>query len=188
MSFLKWILTPGGRKCSERVRAFNSVTQHHSHETTRHIMIISLFLVPRFHHSTGSNQSASCLELTAVGNDDLGTSLARLGAVGLDSLNNILALLNGAEHTMLAVQPGGGDCAEEELGTVGVRTSVGHGEDSGASVLEGEVLVLKLVAVDRLASGAVVVGDGICAGDEAWPECAYDSGNDADGDGVCACT
>merc|ERR1719506_2755925 len=141
MSFLKWILTPGGRKCSERVRAFNSVTQHHSHETTRHIMIISLFLLPRFRHSTRSNQNASCLELTAVGNDDLGTSLARLGAIGLDSLNNILALLNGAEHTMLAVQPGGGDCAEEELGTVGVRTSVGHGEDSGARVLEGEVLV-----------------------------------------------
>ena len=45
------------------------------------------------------------------------------------------------------------------LGAVGVGTSVGHGEDSGAGVSELEVLVLEFVAVDRFASGAVVVGE-----------------------------
>ena len=40
-----------------------------------------------------------------------------------------------------------------------VGTSVGHGEDAGAVVLELEVLILELVAVDGLSSSAVVVGE-----------------------------
>lgn len=59
----------------------------------------------------------------------------------------------------LAVQPGSLDGAQEELGSVGTWTSIGHGEDTGASVLELEVLVLELVAVDGLATGAVVVSE-----------------------------
>lgn len=39
------------------------------------------------------------------------------------------------------------------LGSVGVRASVGHREDARAGVLQGEVLVLELLAVDRLAAG-----------------------------------
>ena len=60
---------------------------------------------------------------------------------------------------MLAVEPGGLGRADEELGAVGVGSGVGHGEDAGAGVLEAEVLVLELVAVDGLAAGAVVVGE-----------------------------
>merc|ERR1711904_733479 len=67
------------------------------------------------------------LELTTVGNDDLGTSLAALGAIALDSLDHFLALLDRAEHTMLAIQPGSRDGAEKELGAVGVGTSICHG-------------------------------------------------------------
>ena len=40
------------------------------------------------------------------------------------------------------------------LAAVGVGASVGHREDTRASVLEREVLVLELLAVDRLASSA----------------------------------
>jgi len=60
---------------------------------------------------------------------------------------------------VLAVQPGGLGGAEEELRAVGVGSSVGHRQDSGSGMLEVEVLVLELVAVDRLASGSVVVGE-----------------------------
>jgi hypothetical protein len=35
-------------------------------------------------------------------------------------------------------------------------TSVGHGEDTGASVLQVEVLVLELLAVDGLATSALL--------------------------------
>ena len=60
---------------------------------------------------------------------------------------------------MLSVEPAGLGGAEEELGAVGVGASVGHGEDSGPGVLQLEVLILELVAVDGLAPGAVVVGE-----------------------------
>lgn len=60
---------------------------------------------------------------------------------------------------MLVVKPLGLDGADEELRPVGVGSGVGHGEDAGASVLQDEVLVLELVAVDGLATGAVAGGE-----------------------------
>merc|ERR1711942_181459 len=60
---------------------------------------------------------------------------------------------------MLAIKPAGLSGADKELGTVGVGASVGHGEGAGVNVLQGEVLILKLVAVDRLATGAVACGE-----------------------------
>merc|ERR1719409_2242779 len=97
------------------------------------------------------NRSSSVLvrvhrlgELAAVGDDDLLGGLARGGADRLDGLDDVHAL---------------GDGAEEKLGSVGVGTRVGHGEDAGAGVLELEVLVGEFGAVDGLAAGAVVVGD-----------------------------
>ena len=38
-------------------------------------------------------------------------------------------------------------------------TGVGHRQDAGAGVLQGEVLVLEFGAVDGLAAGSVVVGE-----------------------------
>jgi len=60
---------------------------------------------------------------------------------------------------VLAVQPAGDGGGEEELAAVGVGAGVGHGEDTFLGVLQGEVLILELVAVDGLAAGAVVVGE-----------------------------
>lgn len=42
---------------------------------------------------------------------------------------------------------------------VRVRAGVGHGEDTGASMLQGEVLISELLAVDGLATSAVEVGE-----------------------------
>jgi hypothetical protein len=42
----------------------------------------------------------------------------------------------------------GDDGGDEELGAVGVATSVGHGEEALLGVLELEVLVLEAVTVD----------------------------------------
>lgn len=60
---------------------------------------------------------------------------------------------------MLAVQPWAGDGGDEELGAVGVGTSVGHGKKTRAGVLLGEVLIRELGAIDRLTTSAVVVGE-----------------------------
>jgi len=59
---------------------------------------------------------------------------------------------------MLAIQPRSLGSANKELRTVGVGSSIGHAEDARASVLEREVLVLELVAIDGLAASSVVVG------------------------------
>jgi len=101
-----------------------------------------------------------CLtELSAVGNDDGRTGGSRLGADSLDGLDDVHAAGDSAVDDVLAVEPVGLDGAEEELGAVGAGAGVGHGEDSGAGVLELEVLVSELLAVDGLASGAVAAGE-----------------------------
>ena len=64
-----------------------------------------------------------------------------------------------AKHAVLAIQPLRLHSAQEELRTVGVGTGVGHGQNTGASVLKGEVLVSKLGAINGLTSGTVAVGE-----------------------------
>lgn len=51
------------------------------------------------------------------------------------------------------------DSADEELASVGVGSSVGHGKNSWTSVLEMEVLILEFVSVDGLSSSSVVVSE-----------------------------
>jgi len=60
---------------------------------------------------------------------------------------------------MLVVQPRGLDSADEELRPIGVGSSVSHGEDAGAGVLQDEVLIGKLLAIDGLATSSIVVGE-----------------------------
>lgn len=62
--------------------------------------------------------------------------------------------ITGVKHL-----PGGVSSANEELGTVGVGSSVGHGQSAQAPMLQGEVLISKLVAIDGLATSSVVVGE-----------------------------
>ncbi len=109
--------------------------------------------------SIGTLRDADSLQDSAVGDDNLGGTLSGLRSVRLDLLDNIHALDNLSEDDVLAVQPGGLGSADEELAAVGVGAGVGHRQDAGSGVLQGEVLVLELVAVDALASGSVVVGE-----------------------------
>ena len=60
---------------------------------------------------------------------------------------------------MLSIEPWAWDGAQKELGTVGVGSGVGHGQDSGTGVSELEVLIGELVSIDGLSSGSVVVGE-----------------------------
>ena len=60
---------------------------------------------------------------------------------------------------MFAIQPRSLGSAKEKLGSVGVGSSIGHAQDSRSGVLQLEVFVFELVAVDGLASSSVVVGE-----------------------------
>lgn len=50
-------------------------------------------------------------------------------------------------------------CADEELGPVSVWASIGHGQNPGPCMLQDEVLIFKLVAVDGFSTGSIVVGE-----------------------------
>lgn len=52
--------------------------------------------------------------------------------------------------------PISGGRADKELGSVCVGPSVGHGQCAHARVLQQEVLVTELVAIDGLASSSIV--------------------------------
>uniref|UniRef100_A0A8C5EZD5 Uncharacterized protein n=1 Tax=Gouania willdenowi TaxID=441366 RepID=A0A8C5EZD5_GOUWI len=60
---------------------------------------------------------------------------------------------------VFTIQPGSLDGAEEELGSVGVGSCIGHGQDSWSGVLQLEVLISKLLSIDGLTSGPIVVGE-----------------------------
>merc|ERR1719244_544747 len=82
-------------------------------------------------------------------------SFPRLGTKAFDLLDDIHPLHNLTEHHMLPVQPLSLGSAEEELGPIGVGASISHGQNAGSGVLQLEVLILKLGAVDRLATSAI---------------------------------
>lgn len=48
---------------------------------------------------------------------------------------------------------------DEELRVVGVGSSVSHGQDSPCLVLQGKVLILKLLAVDRFPTSSIMVDE-----------------------------
>jgi len=111
------------------------------------------------------NQAGDSLENTRVDNSGwavLVLGCARLGTDGLDSPDNFVRLLvarnDFAKDDMLVVQPRGGDGGDEKLGAVGVGSSVGHGQQEWAIMLQLEVLVGELLAPDGLAASAVATG------------------------------
>ena len=89
--------------------------------------------------------------------------------------NLVLILGNLAKNAVLSIEMWGGTEAEEELGSVGVWSSVGHGEEEWLGVLQGEVLVSELVSVDGLATGSVSDGEVTSLGHEAVDDSVEDA-------------
>ena len=83
----------------------------------------------------GKRKKNRLLDLAAVGDDDTLLGGARRGAHPLHRHDDFHALDDVAENNVLAIEPRGGNSAEEELGAVGVGAGVGHGEDARAVVL-----------------------------------------------------
>jgi len=112
------------------------------------------------------------LKFTTTLNNDLLAGLSVLGSVGLDLLDNGHGVLVGksAEDNVLAIKPLGLCCAEEELGSVGVWSAVGHGEDSWSGVLQVEVLVGEFLPVDALTSGSILSGEVTTLAHELWDD------------------
>lgn len=99
------------------------------------------------------------LELTRLVNGDLLSGLARVGTKSLNGLDNIEALGDLTEDNVLTIEPRSDNGGDEELGTVGVGTSVSHGEKTDLVVVLLEVLIGESSTVDRFATSTVVVGE-----------------------------
>lgn len=99
-------------------------------------------------------------ELATVSNDNsaLGLVLCASGGV-FDFLDNIHPFDDLTEDNVLVVQPSGLHSANEELAAIGVGSSIGHGQNTLASVLHLEVLIVELAAVDGFATSAVALGE-----------------------------
>lgn len=93
--------------------------------------------------------------MTAISNDDLLGGSTRAASKGFDSLDNVHALLDLSKDGVLTIQPAADNGGDEELGSIGVGSSIGHRQETWGGVLQLEVLIGKLVAIDGLATGTV---------------------------------
>lgn len=101
----------------------------------------------------------SVLDFTTGNERAGGSSLARVRTSSFKSLDNLLSADDFTEDDVLAVQPGAGNSGNEELRTVGVLTSVSHGEQERFGVLVDEVFISEFFTINGLATSAVVVSE-----------------------------
>lgn len=102
------------------------------------------------------HDNGKSLKLTTVSDDTFLPGLViTINGLRLDLPDDFHAFNDLAEHNVLVVEPSGLDSANEELRSIGVGASIGHAEDARAGMLELEVLILELTAVDGLATSAI---------------------------------
>lgn len=114
------------------------------------------------------------LQLAGVDNLDLRLWLAGWGTVAFDGLQGLATFNQLTKNNVMAVQPWTWDSGDEELGAVGVWAGIRHRKLTRLGVLDVEVLVLELVAVDGLTAVAVEVGDVTTLDHEPWNDSVED--------------
>jgi len=79
----------------------------------------------------------------------------------LESIDDFhrLAISDFTEDDMLAIEPRGDDGGDEELGAIGVGTSIGHGQQARLGVGLLEVLIGEFLTVDGLAASTVATSE-----------------------------
>jgi len=105
-----------------------------------------------------SRRNLRCGHFATVGDNHLSAGPTAVGTHGFDCLHDVHTFYHGTEDHVLAVQPCRLDGAQEELRTIGVRTGVGHAQNASSGMLQLEVFVSELRAVDRLSACPVMIG------------------------------
>merc|ERR1712217_891286 len=76
----------------------------------------------------------------------------------LDLASDLHTFKHGAENDVPSVQVRSGDCGDEELAAIGIRSCVRHGKETTTLVFELEVLILEFFTIDGLAASAITLG------------------------------
>ncbi|KAF6384937.1 hypothetical protein mRhiFer1_008798 [Rhinolophus ferrumequinum] len=113
------------------------------------------------------NQS-NASELSTVSNGDLLARLAIPGPKTLHGFHNRHAIFHLAKDHMLAIQPLSLGSADEKLGTVCVGSSICHGQDARTCVLQDEILIIKLLPINGLATCAVMACEVTTLTHKSW--------------------
>ncbi|KAK6539314.1 hypothetical protein TWF694_009548 [Orbilia ellipsospora] len=99
------------------------------------------------------------LDGTRLRDDHLLLKSTALGSEALNGRDDIHTINNLAEDDVSAIEPAGDNSGNEKLGTVGVLAGIGHAQQTWLGVLDLEVLIGELLAVDGLATGAIALGE-----------------------------
>jgi len=75
----------------------------------------------------------------------------------LDLLNNLVALEDLAEDNVFAIEMTWSRGGDEELRSIGILSCIGHTEKTNLGVLELEVLIWELLAIDGLSTSAIAL-------------------------------
>ena len=103
-----------------------------------------------------------------IGDSSIGRTATRTVAFNL--LDNVVTTGDFTKDGVLTVQPWAWNSGDEELGTVGVWTSVSHGQQTWLGVLQGEVFIGKFFTVDGLTTGTVVTSEVTTLQHELWDD------------------
>lgn len=97
------------------------------------------------------------LDLSTVSNGDLLADLLAIpGPKPLHGFGNIHVVFHFAKDYMLSIQPPSLSRADKKLGTVCVGFNICHRQDARAHVLQDEILIVKLLLIDGLATSAMM--------------------------------
>merc|ERR1739840_18360 len=89
---------------------------------------------------------------------DVVKKIESFGSKRFNFLYNIHSFGHTAKYNMLSIQPCGLHSAQEKLTSIGSGTSIGHRQYAWTSMLQFEVLILKLVAINRFATSTILIG------------------------------
>ena len=82
-----------------------------------------------------------------------------MGPVRLDFLDYLHPFGNTSEYNVFSIEPVCFDCAQEELRSICVGSSIGHGEDTRPSVLQLKVLISEFFPIDGFSSRTIVASE-----------------------------
>jgi len=108
------------------------------------------------------------LELSAVGDNNLLSGGSALAANLFDGSDNVHTFGDLTKNDVFTVQPRSNSGGQKKLTTIGVWSTVGHGQKTWSSVLFDEVFVCEFFAVDRFTAGTVLSGKVATLAHEAW--------------------